>query len=141
MKKITLFAGLCLCMNSFGQTYKLKDTSFTFTESKHSTSVFQNDNSFDTYIAEIQKDKLVIHYSNDESSGSTGYVFQVKSIDKKKLQENGYMNRGVGLVIKGKALKYSNYSKPDNYTEEEFILAFNDDPQKKAFIALLLKVK
>ncbi|MEN9548586.1 MAG: hypothetical protein RIR12_1177 [Bacteroidota bacterium] len=144
MKRIVFILALAVSLNAFSQsTVKMKDTTFTFTANNHYEGIMQSDYSVDKYTAEIQGDKLVVVFENDESAGSLkGFVFLIKTLSKEKFNETGHVGRtGSGLILKGKAMTYTRSGSSGSYADEEFTLAFGTEEKKKAFAEKLSKVK
>jgi hypothetical protein len=143
MKTIAFIAGVFFTLSAGAQnTINFKDTAITFTANKYVATVFQADNSVDSYTSEIQNNKLVILFDNDESAGSLkGYVFLITTLNKAAFKETCYMRRGVGLVVKGKAKWFSKSDSAQGYTDTELTVAFTNDADKNAFIEKLQKVK
>jgi hypothetical protein len=143
MKRIVFILALTLSLSAFSQsTIKIKDTTFSFSAAHHSATVMQSDYSVDSYKVEIQNNKLVVIYENDESNYSLkGYVFLIKSLDKEAFKKSGYVRTGAGLVLKGQARTFDNNRASANYEETEFTIAFNTEENKNAYVEKLLKVK
>ncbi|MFM2361176.1 MAG: hypothetical protein RLZZ316_78 [Bacteroidota bacterium] len=144
MKRIIFILALAVSLNAFSQsTVKLQDTTFAFTANYHYEGITQSDYSEDKYKAEIQGDKLVVVFENDESAGSLkGYLFLIKTLNKEKFNETGHVGRtGVGLILQGKAITYTDRSSSGSYADEEFTLAFGTEEKKNAFAEKISKVK
>lgn len=145
MKQIIFTILVCITVSATAQTtIKIKDTSFTFSSTCYYGGLSQAyDHSIDSYYAEVQNDKYVIVFSNDESTYSLrGYVFFLNTIDKEALKKDqGIGGVGVGLNIKGKARTFTLDGASTTYQDESFTLGFATAELRKAYLLKTFKIK
>lgn len=137
MKKIIIAFGLFIAFNTNAQTVKtIRDTTFTLSADCYYGMQTQSDYSWDMYRAEVQGDKLVIIYENDESKYSlTAKVFLLNTIDKEALKVKTIVGgKGTALLIKGMARTFDLSRTSETYTKTEYKLYFNTDENVAAYV-------